>query len=157
MRRLPKQMHILQGTYRPARHDGEPEFPAASTKPPKHLTPAARAVWRQEAVPLIETGILTEADVSMMADLCGLTASYRAVMKEIGGRFVVDSAREDGAQVKNPAWQIARDMLQLINSMRLQFGLSPVSRAKVIAPEKPEPVNEWARFDQPVKRDKFGG
>lgn len=157
MKRLPKQMHILQGTYRPARHDGEPEFPAASSKPPKHLTPAARAVWRKEAVPLIDAGILTEADVPMMADLCSLTASYRAVMQEIGNSYVVDSKRDDGAQVKNPAWQIARDMLQLINSMRLQFGLSPVSRAKVTAPAKQKPASEWDEFSQPVKQGKFGG
>lgn len=71
-------------------------------------------------------------------------------MQEIGGCFVVDSAREDGAQVKNPAWQIARDMLQLINAMRLQFGLSPVSRSKVTAPEKQKPSSEWDEFSAEI-------
>lgn len=152
-RKLPTKIHKLQGTYRPSRHDTlEPEFETANTKAPKYLTPAAAVVWRAEALPLIEKGVLTIADVPMMGDLCQLTADYRAVMLEIGGRFVVDSARDDGATVKNPLWTVARDMLQLINSMRLQFGLTPVSRTKVIAPEKPKEESKWSKLESMAQR-----
>lgn len=148
MRRKPTALHKLEGTYRPARHGNEIEFdsPESLKEPPKYLNKKAATLWKERAGSLVDAGVLTEVDAGMFADLCELEAEYRGIMRKLRGKFAVDSAREDGAQVKNPLWQVARDMLQQINSMRRDFGFSPVSRTKVPAPKEPERENPFAKF-----------
>lgn len=148
MRRKPTALHKREGTYRPARHGDEVEFdsPESLKEPPKYLNKKAADLWRERADSLVDAGVLTVMDAAMFADLCELEAEYRAIMQKLRGKFAVDSAREDGAKVKNPLWQVARDMLQQINSMRRDFGFSPVSRTKVPTPKESEKENPFAQF-----------
>ncbi len=155
MRRKPLQQHINEGTLRPCVHNiNEPKFetPDDLRNPPSYMTEAGAAIWRADVGPLIESRVLTVADVGIFADLCTMTAAYRQVMTEINGEFVVMGLHD--VKVKNPLWQVARDQLTLINSMRLQMGMSPVSRSKVTALPEPEKESPWARFDTPIRQAK---
>ena len=94
---------------------------------------------------MIEAEILTIADVGMFTDLCQLTAEYRALMAEIGGQYI--QIGDEGQIVRHPAWSICRDMLGLVNGMRRDFGLSPLSRAKLPAKQIREAEeNPFSRF-----------
>jgi P27 family predicted phage terminase small subunit len=150
MRRKSTREHVLDGTFRPGRHNvNEPqiESPESLREPPEHLSNEGAAIWRDRIGPLLDSRIITVADAPMFADLCQLEADYLEVVAELRATgFMVDSARDDGARVKNPAWQIAREMLQHINSMRRDFGLSPVSRTKVEATPKREEATPFAQF-----------
>jgi len=113
--------------------------------PPERLNAEASELWVKDAVPLIEAEVLTIADAGMMADLCQLTAEYRALLSEIGGQYI--QIGNEGQIVRHPAWSICRDMLGLVNGMRRDFGLSPLSRAKLPArPKKPDEENPFAKF-----------
>jgi P27 family predicted phage terminase small subunit len=161
MRKKSTRQHQLDGTFRPGRHStNEPQIgsPESLREPPGYLSDTAAAIWRDRIGPLLDSRIITVADAPMFADLCQLEADYRSItaeLQEFG--FIVDSAREDGARVKNPAWQIAREMLQHINSMRRDFGMSPVSRSKVEALPEPKADNKWARFDKDKEFRKVAG
>ena len=142
--------HILKGTFRRDRHSlNGPQQPTPESlrTPPKHLSREAAAIWRKQIEPLLESRVITVIDASMFADLCQLEADYlhmSSLVREKG--FLIDSAREDGAQVKNPGWQICRDMLQHINTMRRDFGMSPVSRSKIEASPPPDEGSELDEF-----------
>jgi P27 family predicted phage terminase small subunit len=152
MKKKPLQQHINEGTLRPCVHNtNEPKFETSEDlrEPPSYMDDAGAAVYRADVGPLIESRVLTVADVGIFADLCTMTAAYRQVMAEIGTDYVVTGLHD--VQVKSPAWQIAREMLTLINSMRLQMGLSPVSRSKVTALPEPKAESPWARFETPMR------
>ena len=153
MRKKTVQEHKISGTYREGRHgSGGPIIPIAEDMrtPPGRLNAEAAELWRVEAVPLIDAEILTLADVAMFTDLIELSAAYRGVMSEIGAQFV--QIGSEGQPVKHPGWQICRDMLSQINGMRRDFGLSPISRAKLPAAAQKEEPSIWAKFDSPIRK-----
>jgi len=155
MQKKPTAIHKLDGTFRPDRHNGnEPQIESSGElkKPPQRLSKEARAIWREEAPPLIDAGIFTVADVGMFTDLCELQALYRQTMEKINCEFVTEGL--SGQQVKNPLWSVARDLIDRVNSMRRDFGLSPVSRSKVMVAPKPKEESVWAKFDTPIRQAK---
>jgi P27 family predicted phage terminase small subunit len=152
MRKKTVQEHKADGTYREDRHGtGGPVIPIAEDWriPPKRLNAEAAELWRFEAIPLIDAGIMTISDVTMLTDLIELTASYRGLMAKIGGQFIQTGS--EGQPVKHPGWCICRDMLSQINGMRRDFGLSPISRSKLPEVKKPEKDNPWAKYDTPIR------
>ena len=113
--------------------------------PPARLNSEAAELWVKDALPLIEAEILTNADVGMFTDLCQLEAEYRGLMSEIRGQYI--QIGDEGQIIRHPGWSICRDMLGLINGMRRDFGLSPLSREKLPAkPKKQNEDNPFARF-----------
>ena len=113
--------------------------------PPARLNSEAAELWVKDALPLIEAEILTNADVGMFTDLCQLEAEYRGLMSEIRGQYI--QIGDEGQIIRHPGWSICRDMLGLINGMRRDFGLSPLSREKLPArPKEQLKENPFARF-----------
>lgn len=115
--------------------------------PPVRLSTEAAELWLSEAVPLVDAEILTIADISMLCDMLELVVDYRRLKAEIGGQFIIEGA--EGQPVRHPGTSVLRDMLNQINSMRQQYGFSPLSREKL--PAKPKKQNEENPFA------KFGG
>ena len=113
--------------------------------PPERLNGEAADLWVTDALPLIEAEVFTIADVGMFTDLCQLTAEYRKLMAEIGSQYI--QIGDEGQLIRHVGWSICRDMLGLINGMRRDFGLSPLSRQKMPAkPKKPDENNPFAKF-----------
>ena len=150
MRKLTDEEKRLKGTLRLSKAGKNgPVIPIDNglRNPSESLGTEAAELWRKEVVPLIEAEILTIADVSMFTDLCQLTAEYRELMAEIGSQYI--QIGDEGQLIRHVGWSICRDMLGLINGMRRDFGLSPLSRQKM--PAKPKKQNEENPFA------KFGG
>ncbi|MEI7789420.1 MAG: P27 family phage terminase small subunit [Chlorobiaceae bacterium] len=147
MRRKSEEEKRFTGTLRPSKakkpivlpiHDG-------LRRPPDRLGPEAAHLWLSEALPLVEAEILTICDVCMFCDLLELIVDYRRVRAEIGGQYI--QIGDEGQIIRHPAWSICRDMLGLINGMRRDFGLSPLSREKLSAkPKNQEEENPFAKF-----------
>jgi len=113
--------------------------------PPERLSPEAAHLWLGEAVPLIDAQVLTIADVGMFCDMLELIVDYRRLRIGIGGQFIIDGA--EGQPVRHPGTSLLRDFLNQINSMRRDFGLSPLSREKLSAkPKKQEEEDPFAKF-----------
>ncbi len=148
MRKLTDEEKRLKGTLRPSKTGKKgvviPIDDGLRT-PPARLNSEAAEMWVKDALPLIEAEVFTIADVGMFTDLCQLTAEYRRLMSEIGGQFITEGC--EGQPIRHPAWSICRDMLGLINGMRRDFGLSPLSREKLPARPKEQPEeNPFAKF-----------
>jgi len=148
MRKLTDEEKQLRGTLRLSKTGKNgPVIPIDNRlgDPPESLSAEAAELWKKEIMPLVDGEIFTVADVGMFTDLCQLTAEYRALLVEIGGHYI--QIGNEGQIVRHPAWSICRDMLGLINGMRRDFGLSPLSRGKLSSkPKKQEEENPFAKF-----------
>jgi len=145
MRKLTDEEKQLRGTLRLSKTGKNgPVIPIDNRlgDPPESLSAEAAELWKKEIMPL---EIFTAADVGMFTDLCQLTAEYRGLLVQINGEYIQTGG--EGQIIRHPAWSICRDMLGLINGMRRDFGLSPLSREKLSAkPKKQEEENPFARF-----------
>ena len=148
MRKLTDEEKRLKGTLRLSKAGKNgPVIPIDNglRNPSESLGTEAAELWRKEVVPLIDSEIFTVADVGMFTDLCQLTAEYRGLLVQINGEYIQTGG--EGQIIRHPAWSICRDMLGLINGMRRDFGLSPLSREKLSAkPKKQEEENPFAKF-----------
>ncbi len=87
---------------------------------PKHLSPYARAEWKRIIPGLIERGIVVRSDLSGLEELCtvrGLARTYTEAL------------------TTNPLDKVVFGMLnralQTARQLAAEYGLSPVSRARV--------------------------
>lgn len=121
-----------RGTLRPGRIRQTPaaERLTAAPRPPAGLDPAAAAEWKLLAPLLVETGVLTRADLRTLRLLCetlASAASLDATIKAEG--LTIESG--SGARKAHPglnALAVARSQAaRLLDG----FGLSPRGRASV--------------------------
>lgn len=98
--------------------DSEPVFEAAATPAPDWLGDEARAVWERVAPCLEVNGMLSKPDADSLAVYC-----------DVVGRYV--ELRRAG---ENAPMNLVQQMRQLAS----EFGFTPASRSRVVAPRKPE-------------------
>ena len=86
---------------------------------PKHLSFAAKKLWRVYVKQLRDAGILTELDGAQLADLCTMETRLLQITRQINENFDLKLVR------------IERDLAQQVRMMRGDFGMSPLTRTKV--------------------------
>ena len=113
-------MKILKGTDRKDRMRESADYPPVTgTEPPDWLIDAtAVQEWRHKVGILTHAGVLTEADLSLLAQYCNMHAS--AVKQWRAGLAPT-----------------AAEMTQL-RLIAADFGFTPASRSKVAVPKKKE-------------------
>lgn len=87
---------------------------------PKHLSPYARAEWKRIMPSLIERGIIVRSDLSGLEELCtvrGLARTYTEALSMTPLDKVV--------------FGMLNRALQTSRQLAAEYGLSPVSRARV--------------------------
>lgn len=91
---------------------------------PKHLSGFARDEWKRIMPGLIERGIVTKSDLSGIEELC----MSRGIIREIEAarRASLDPLDKVLFGMQNRAMQTARQLAA-------EYGLSPVSRARVVS------------------------
>lgn len=147
----PLSVHLLQGTARHDRHAdrvGELSIEGSIGRAPKWLPKEARAEWRRLADHPQYGKALTELDRDGFTEYCWLHARLVA---EIQGTAV--TRREDAAADKPKPGEeklitLSASDSQRLQSLRMQLGLTPASRAKVRVPEKPA-RNKFEHLKQP--------
>ena len=111
--RKPRNLKVLAGTYRKDRDHGEPDFPETDgAQPPEWLDGTdARDEWDRVVALLEANGVLTEADLTMLAHYCN-----------VHGKVV-------------RYWRVgdtpAIGLIQRLEAMAGKFGLTPSERSKV--------------------------
>jgi phage terminase small subunit len=117
-RRTPNAQKQLAGTIQPCRAREEADFPApASTDPPDWLiNPEAVTEWKHRTTLLQAAGVLTDADLTMLAHYCNLHA------KTVG---------KWRANVEPTAAELTQ-----LRLLATEFGFTPASRSKA-APASP--------------------
>lgn len=87
---------------------------------PKHLSPYARAEWKRIMPGLIERGIVVRSDLSGLEELCTVRGLARTYTEALSA---------------NPLDKVVFGMLnralQTARQLAAEYGLSPVSRARV--------------------------
>ncbi len=128
--------------------------------PPRRpeLDADATAEWQRLGPALVRLGVLTEADGEAFTALCvlyGRAVQIRRAMqddaaKPLTYRYSHDADGNERVEAKeNPLWAIERRTLQLWRAYLGEFGLTPTSRAKVIATQ-PETADPFAEFEHGV-------
>jgi P27 family predicted phage terminase small subunit len=116
-----------------------PPRPKGQAARPAGLSPGANAEWRRLAPRLVALGLLTPADRSLFATYCEAWATWQEANQKLRehGALVLDA---NGRPVKNP-WLRARAAAAAeIRQFGTEFGLSPVSRARLDEQAADEPA-----------------
>lgn len=154
--RLPKptQLKIVQGTQRRDRmNPDEPVVPEGDVVMPTYLKGRARKFWHYHAPILTAMGLLTVADVAMLAELCETEAEFWTARDDVRKRGIeIESTRYDRKTDRpytvtedNPSVKIASDAGKRMKAILVEFGLSPSSRTRVKA-QKPVEVDPLAEL-----------
>ncbi len=132
-RPMPTNLRILRGETRPSRlNRNEPKPAPRKPTCPKHLSPAAKRVFRAICVELRDMGLLSKADTFLIEVLSNAVVHYRANVEVVDLGGVLTRAR-DGNLVRNPASTPMRQHADLIVRVTAELGLSPSARSRLTA------------------------
>ena len=161
--RLPKPsaLKVLQGTDRPDRRRPEPQFALGLPEPPKHLDAVALRRYREVGAMLLKQGVMTEADMGILAMYAESWSNWIAASHEVRAERKLQKAIEsawdalpdmDDAQAalgrrllklerralaESPSVKRQREEKLMLDRLGAQMGLSPSMRAKVqVAPQE---------------------
>ncbi len=112
-------MTHLRGVKPTIERDGNALTKAPSA--PKQLSPYARAEWKRIMPGLIERGIINRADLGGVEDYC----RARGLVREIE-----DTLRKSG-EIDLKLCRLQDKAMQTARQLAAEYGLSPVSRARV--------------------------
>ena len=110
----------------------EPSPPSGDVVKPAELSAAGEQVWDELAPICLHMGTLTPADIRPFTTLCELQATFTAAARGKG------SAAFDA--------RLERDTANALRPYYSEFGLTPVSRARISVPKKTaeESPSKWA-------------
>ena len=113
-------------------NDREPVPPKATLKCPAWLLPEAKKEWKRLAPALEAMGVLTMADLTAFEGYCQAYARWKeaeAFITQHGSIFQTPS----GYVQQVPQVSIAQQNLKIMQSFCSEFGLTPATRARIIA------------------------
>ena len=129
----PTALKVLEGNpgKRPL-NDHEPITPKGELKCPSWLLPEDKKEWKRLASSLEAMGVLTMADLTAFAGYCQAYARWKEAEEFItqhGSIFKTPS----GYVQQVPQVSIAQQNLKIMQSFCSDFGLTPATRARIIA------------------------
>ena len=129
----PTALKILEGNpgKRPL-NENEPIPPKGNIKCPSWLEPEAKKEWKRLAPSLEAMGVLTQVDLTAFAGYCQAYARWREAeefLTQHGSIFKTPS----GYVQQVPQVSIAQQNLKIMQSFCSEFGLTPATRARIIA------------------------
>lgn len=136
--RKPTRLKVLQGTDRPDRvNASEPQPPTEMPDCPDWLDATAREEWAKMAPRLVEMGLLSALDGAALAAYCQAYADHQHAAKRLQkfGRVYQTST---GNYRPRPEVAMQRDAATRMKAFLVEFGLTPASRARVVASEQPK-------------------
>ncbi|MEX0613907.1 MAG: phage terminase small subunit P27 family, partial [Pirellulales bacterium] len=139
--RLPKptSLKIIEGTARRDRiNENEPVPPEGDVSCPERVQGRARGFWDEHAPVLEAMGLLTVADVPMLAELCQTEAEYWNAVDDVAehGLRLISYTEAGSVWRENPSVRIGSDAGKRLKSLMVEFGMSPSSRTRVKAAPK---------------------
>ncbi len=149
----PTALKVLRGN--PGRRplpEHEPQPPEFKTfEPPKHLSTVARKEWRRVVPILVESQLLTEADITALGAYCESFAMWVEAQAKIRehGLLVMTPNK---IPIQSPYVSIANKSLANMCKFLSEFGLTPASRTRLtVAPKKTG--NQDEEFDAFLNAD----
>jgi len=153
MQKLPQSRKQLSGTYRPDK-DGKGVKPGTALKeapPPQGMSERAQTVWEDLAAETTALGVLTSADLPMLALLAETSATVSELEHTIRSEgFTVSTGA--GGKKAHPALKALETTRGAVTRLLKEFGLSPLSRKFV---EKAPVQNFDPYSDEALEGDSF--
>lgn len=141
----PTALKRLEGTYRKdraARNEVQvaPGVPAR----PEWLDAEAKREWDRVVPKLAQLGVLTDLDGSMLADYCATHSIAVKAAKRVQREGLM--LKGPFGPVRNPLIKVAQEARAQARLLAAEFGLSPASRSRVSAAEKPKEEDKSEAF-----------
>ena len=145
-------MKLLEGNpgKRPL-NEREPVPPKGNIKCPDWLLPEAKKEWKRLAPSLEALGVLTLVDLTAFEGYCQAYARWKeaeAFITQHGSIFKTPS----GYVQQVPQVSIAQQSLKIMQSFCSEFGLTPATRARIIAAgglqegrAEEDPMEQWLK------------
>ena len=133
-----KPMHLKVLSGNPGKRPIKESKPRASTQGPRcpsSLSPAAKKVWKRVVPELKRLGLLSAIDTDALVAYCRTYARWEAAEDFLDKRGEVYAIRDEKGQVKCmqqfPQVSISRNLLQVLKSYQMEFGMTPAAWARV--------------------------
>lgn len=97
----------------------------------EHLSPEAARLWR-DVVAALPAGLLSGADCCLLEIFCCEWQTFREADRDIQRRGLL--VRSRAGRIRNPSLAIRDQAARLMFTVGAAIGLSPASRARLIAP-----------------------
>jgi P27 family predicted phage terminase small subunit len=133
----PTKLRVLRGDHPERVNLDEPQPADLPVSMPPYLSAEAQRKWGELAPHLLAMGVLSGADVDMLAAYCECFARWRRLAQMAANSPPVfrrkGAVGEDGEAetvlVKNPLWGQVRDAEAALRNMAREFGLTPSARS----------------------------
>lgn len=146
--RKPKPTAIkdLQGNPgKRAKNHAEPVFSPSEGACPPWLSARAREEWGIVSAELKTLGMLQRVDAASLASYCQSVANVEAAQAEIDEHgLVIEDAM--GKRIKNPAFNIQKEAMLLIQKFASEYGFTPAARARIKAPTVQKETDPLAEY-----------
>jgi P27 family predicted phage terminase small subunit len=143
---LPTKLKELKGTKRNCRtNPDEPQYPTAIPTPPDYLDDDAIIEWERVTPLLYSQGLISELDMAMLAGYCTSYSTWVKAERDVQ-KYGLTRETSTGSLVQTPYLNIANSTKKLMKDFAVQFGMSPVSKARVSARKPNTKVDPWAKF-----------
>lgn len=135
----PTRLRMLEGnpSKRPLNmNEPQPPTTALALECPEHLGDIARDEWDLIAPILHRMGLLTDVDRDALAAYCTAYERWMECKKELKSGLVM--VTPSGYQQQKPQVSMEQQYLKILKDFMHEFGLTPASRSKLIAPNAPK-------------------
>jgi len=148
----PTKLRILRGNPgKRALNRNEPTPAAEIPEPPAHLNATALEEWDRIAPVLLEQGLLTALDRAGLAAYCVAYARWIDAEENVRKLGVLVKS-PNGFPVHSPYLAVANRAMEQMQRLLAEFGMSPSSRSRVTASDKPaRSANKLSQFIRRVK------
>jgi len=152
-KKIPNEIKKLQGTLEKSRVPDNPFVPDmfdGCPSAPDDLGDVGSLIWEGTVKELFEKGMLYNIDIPMIKIYCQEYENYQEAENELKAQGrVVKQTNTKGATnyVPSPWLTVKTKSWEVIKTLSLQFGLTPVSRNKIDIPEvkKEDPIGDLLR------------
>ena len=146
LKRLPTKLKILKGTKQNCRENpNEPDYPVEIPDAPDHLDKEALIEWGRVTHLLHSQGLISKLDRAMLSAYCESWSMYVKASIELTKQGLTVETT-NGNMIQNPLVGIVNQSKKHMKDFASEFGMSPVSKARVSAKESEKKSDPWEKF-----------
>ncbi len=108
--------------------------------------PDARAEWETKAPLLHRLGLLSEVDLDALVLYCSTFSRWKQAEKQLRKFGMIVTSRRNQYPIVSPYLAISNKAQAQCRALLIEFGLTPVSRARVHVAKKQTPDAQRDRF-----------
>ena len=140
----PSVVKEARGSWRAKENAAEPVVAVAAPPCPQGLPAAAKKHWKWIVPQLIARRTLSAADLGFLAAMCIEWADYMEAVADVA-ELKASRQEYEGRLVDHPRFR-QKGAFERYSKAAVQFGLSPASKARVVAEPEKAGKNSKGRF-----------